>query len=458
MTKYNNIYLIVLLPFTLLFGGCGIYTDYRRPESLPIDSLYRDMPAALQDSAYLSDLPWRELLSDSLMVKLVNVAMENNYDLHTARLRTEEAQATLQASRLSFFPSLSLRVSGNLDKSDGSVLKSYSPGLSTEWEADVFGSLRNAKKSSLAALEASRAYEQAVQTQLIATVAQSYCLLLALDRKLAITKETALHWGESVHALEALKRAGESNEAAVAQSKASWLEAEASAVSLERQIHELENSISTLAGVAPHEVERGCLEDLSFPEELSTGVPVQLLSRRPDVRQKEWELAQAFYAANKARSAFYPKITLSGSAGWTSSGGSIPDPEEWILGAVGSLFQPIFNRGSNVAGLKIAKARQEEALAAFCQQLLDAGAEVNNALNQCESARRRLDIDRCKVDALESAVRSTELLMEHGTTNYLEVLTARQTLLQARLAEVDDIYDGAEGVISLYHALGGGTF
>lgn len=450
--------IIIFLPALLLFSGCGIYTNYHRPESLPVDSLYRDVPEAMQDTSSLADLSWRELFTDSLLVKWIEVGLEKNSDIQTARLLTEEAQASLQASRLAFLPSVSLTPQGSLGSFGGAKPpKTYSLGGTAEWEIDAFGGLRNAKKGSRAALEASRAYEQAVQTQLVATIAETYYSLLALDRKLAITRETARKWGENVRAMKALKRAGERDDAAVAQAEASRLEAESSVLSLERQLHELENSFSTLLGIVPTEIERGRLLELSFPEELSVGVPVQLLGRRPDVRQAEWQLAEAFYATNKARSSFYPQITLSGSAGWTNSSGTgIVNPGDWLLNAVGSLVQPLFNRGRNVANLKIAKAQQQEALVAFRQKLLDAGAEVNNALTQWQTARKSLELDSRKVETLETAVRSTQLLMEHGNTNYLEVLTAQQTLLQAQLTEVSDKYEEIQGVISLYHALGGG--
>ncbi|GAA6243029.1 TolC family protein [Bacteroides fragilis] len=450
--------IITVLPAALLLGSCGTYTNYHRPEALPVGSLYRDVPKSTQDTASLADLSWRELFTDPLLVKWIEVGLEKNSDIQTARLLTEEAQASLQASRLAFLPSVSLSPQGSLDSFGGTKpSKTYSLGGTAEWEIDAFGGLRNAKKGSRAALEASRAYGQAIQTQLVATIAETYYSLLALDRKLDITRETALRWEENVRAMKALKRAGERDDAAVAQAEASRLEAESSVLSLKKQVHELENSFSTLLGIVPTEIERGRLLELSFPEELSVGVPVQLLGRRPDVRQAEWQLAEAFYATNEARSAFYPQITLGGSAGWTnSSGAGIVNPGDWLLSAVGSLVQPLFNRGRNVANLKIARAQQQEALVAFRQKLLDAGAEVNNALTQWQTARKSLELDRRKVETLETAVRSTQLLMEYGDTNYLEVLTARQTLLQAQLTEVSDKYEEIQGVIGLYHALGGG--
>ena len=297
-----------------------------------------------------------------------------------------------------------------------------------------------------------------MQSQLIATIADTYYSLLMLDEQLDITRRTAKSWQETVQSLQALMRAGEQNQAAVAQAEASRLTAEQSVLSLEKQIKELENSLSTLVGIVPQAIERGKLSEAVFSEQLSVGIPLQLLGKRPDVRQAEYALAEAFYATNQARSAFYPQITLSGSAGWTNnSGAAIVNPGNWLLQAVGSLTQPLFNKGKNIANLRIAKAQQEEALLAFQQSLLDAGAEVNNALTQWQTARQSLTLDEEKIEQLETALRSTRLLMQHGNTNYLEVLTAQQTLLDARLTKVSDRYEEIQGVINLYHALGGGA-
>lgn len=244
---------------------------------------------------------------------------------------------------------------------------------------------------------------------------------------------------------------------AVAQTEASKLSVDASVLSLEQQINAMENSLSVLLGMNPQEIGRSTLDVQVFPDSISTGVPLQLLSRRPDIRQSEAALATAYYATNEARSAFYPSITLSGSAGWTNAGGAaISNPGQWLLSAVGSLVQPLFNKGQNLANLEIAKAQQEEALLSFRQSLLDAGAEVNDALVQWQTARKRILLDKQQVVSLQSALRSSELLMQHSSQNYLEVLTARQALLQAELDVASDRFDEIQGVINLYHALGGG--
>lgn len=448
--------IIIILTSTL--SSCHIYRAYQRPESVTVsDSLYRQ-PVASADTASLASLSWKELFTDPLLQQLIETGLANNTDLNIARLKVKEAEALLMTSRLSYLPSISLTPQGTLSSIEGSKpSKTYDLAVSADWEIDLFGKLLNAKRGAQAALEQSEAYRQAVQTQLVATIANSYYTLLMLDRQLAITCSTADTWTESVRTMKALKRAGQATEMAVAQTEASKLLVDASVVSLKRQINEMENSLSTLLGLSPQEIMRSTLEDQEFPDSLSTGVPLQLLSRRPDVRQCEAQLATAYYATNSARSAFYPSITLSGSAGWTNAAGAaISNPGQWLLSAVGSLVQPIFNRGKNIANLKIAKAQQEEALLTFQQSLLDAGAEVNNALVQWQSARERITLDERQTISLRSALRSSELLMQHSSQNYLEVLTARQSLLQAELNVASDRFDEIQGVINLYHALGGG--
>lgn len=392
------------------------------------------------------------------MQQLIETGLNNNTDLSIARLKVKEAEALLMTSRLSYLPSVSLTPQGTLTSADGNkASKTYNLAASADWEIDLFGKLLNSKRGAQAALEQSEAYRQAVQTQLVATIANSYYTLLMLDEQLDISRRTAQTWDESVRTMKALKRAGQTTEMAVAQTEAGKLAVDASVLSVERQINEMENSLSTLLGLSPQAIERSTLKEQQFPDTLSTGVPLQLLSRRPDVRQCEAQLVVAYYATNSARSAFYPSITLSGSAGWTNAtGATVTNPGQWLLTAVGSLVQPLFNRGKNIANLKIAKAQQEEALLTFRQSLLDAGAEVNDALVQWQTARQRIRLDEQQVAALRSALHSSELLMQHSSQNYLEVLTARQSLLQAELDTTTDRFDEIQGVINLYHALGGG--
>lgn len=456
MKRLRNILII-----TLAAGltSCGVYTKYERPsEALAgLDSLYR---ADLRpDTAQtLASLSWEELFADPHLQALIRRGLEANTDLQVARLQVEEAQATLRQSKLAYLSSANLTPEGTLSSFDGKKpQQTYSLGASVSWEIDLFGKLTNAKREARAALLASDAYRQAVQTQVVATVADSYYALLMLDEQISITRRMVESWEEYVHALEALLRAGQADRATVNQARASKLAAESSLETLVQQLVEQENALCAFLGETPRVVERGSMEGQSFPDTLRVGVPLDLLARRPDVRQAEAELMEAFYATNGARSAFYPSITLSGSAGWTNSGGTaITNPGAWLLSAVGSLVQPLFNKGENIANLKIAKARQEEALLHFRQELLDAGNEVNDALAQWQSARRRIRLDTAQAEHLAATLHDTSLLMQHSAdVNYLQVITARQSLLSARLTVVQDRYDEIQGVIQLYHALGG---
>lgn len=388
---------------------------------------------------------------------MIDKGLERNTDLRVAHTRVKAAEAVLMNARLSYLPSVVLAPDGSISGTEGAkAIKTYNLAASASWEIDLFGKVTNAKREALAALEGSRAYRQAVETQLIATIANSYYMLLMLDRQLIISEQTLITWKETEHSIEALKRAGKSNDAAVLQAKANRLALEASVVSIRKSIRETENGLSALLADTSHDIMRGALQKQQFPDTLSAGLPVQLLANRPDVRQAEWNLAQAYYATNAARSAFYPSLTLSGSIGWTNNvGGVVVNPGSWLFSAVGSLMQPLFNKGTNIANLRQAKARQEEALLLFQQSLLDAGKEVNNALTRWQSARIRMDYVNQQIMTLQEAVRKTELLMQHTSTNYLEVLTARQRLLEAELTQAQDKFEEIQGVIDLYHAVGG---
>ena len=456
-----KIKLITLSVSCLLLSSCGIYTTYERPSDINTDGLYgQDLneEAVAVDTASIASLSWRELFTDSHLQTLIEHALQSNTDLLSAQQRIKEAEATLSSAKLAYLPLFMLTPQGGVssfDKSKGSW--TYTGIASASWEIDIFGKLTNAKRRSKALYLQSLEYEQAVSTSLLANVANLYYTLLMLDEQYRISEETAVNWRESVRTMRAMMAAGMTNEASVSQSEANCRQVEASLLDLKQQIKEVENSLSILLGEVPGGIERGHLAGQDFPEDLTVGVPLQLLSRRPDVKSAELSLASAFYSTNAARSAFYPSITLSGTAGWTNSAGNmIINPGKLLLSAVGALTQPLFNKGLNIAQLKIAKAQQEEAKLAFQQALLNAGSEVNNALTQVQTARGKTELRTGQITSLENAVRSTQLLMQHGTSTYLEVLTAQQSLLSAQLTQVADRFDEIQGIINLYQALGGG--
>ena len=442
----------ILIPFILLtvvmMNSCALYKEYERPDITFVDSLYNRIPTA-DDYESIASLTWKELFADTLLHNLIELGLENNTDLEIARLKVEQAEATLKTSKLAFYPnvSFSAQVGANQNGSN------YSLAPTASWEVDAFGRLHNTKEGAKASLAATKAYQQAVQTQLIATIADSYYTLLMLDEQLDISKRTLNTWEENIRTLSALKRAGKTNEAAVLQAKANKVNVEASILSLEKQIIEQENSLSALLGLVPQEFERNELAEQVFPDTLLMGLPLSSLVNRPDVRQAEYKLVEAYYATNVARSYFYPSITLNGTAGWSGVSGN---PGDFIFNAVGSLMQPIFNQGKNKARLKISESQRQEALLNFKQTLLDAGTEANNALISWQTARKRLDSDKLQIVYLKGAVMNTQLLMKNGQADYLEVLTAQKNLLQAELTGTNDKYLEIQSVITLYHALGGG--
>lgn len=441
----------------LLLSSCGIYRSYERPDGIVPDGLYRDAETAADSTAGFGARPWTEVFTAPALQVLINKGLEHNTDLNIARLRIGQAEATLAASRLAYLPSLSFAPQGTVSSFDGAgASRSYSIPLAASWQVDLFGRLRNAKQRAKMLVEGSEAYRQAVQTQLIATIAREYYRLVLLREQLAVSEQTVDVWKENVRAMRIFMEEGQYTDAAVSQAEANYNNVSASVIELRRQVAESENTISILTGDVPHAVECGTLDEWQAITDYSVGVPLSLLSSRPDVRQAEMNLAAAFYATNEARSAFYPSITLSGTAGWTNVAGAITNPGKLLLEAVGSVTQPLFQNGRLRAELKIAKSQQEEAGLNFRQALLNAGMEVNNALTQVQTYRGKADYQHNQVTALERTVKSTRLLMENGSAGYLEVLTAQENLLSARLSYLQNRYDEIASFIALYQALGGG--
>ena len=437
--------IIVLTTATALLSSCGIYTKYQPAETTP-DNLYGE-EVAVDDTTNFGNVNWRELFTDPQLQALIEQGLQNNTDLRSAQLQIEEAEAALMSAKLAFLPSFALSPQG----------KTYTLPVTASWELDIFGRLRNAKQQAKALYAQSKDYQQAVRTQLIAGIANVYYTLLMLDEQLAISQQTEEAWKETVASTRALMDAGLANEAATSQMEAAYYSVQTSILDLKEQINQVENSLALLLAETPRRYERGKLADQRLPEDVAVGVPMQMLSNRPDVRAAERSLEQAFYATNQARAAFYPSIVLSGSAGWTNSAGSmIVNPGKFLASAVGSLTQPLFNKGQIMAQYRIAKAQQEEASLSFQQALLNAGSEVNDALVACQTSKAKTLLFEKQIQSLEKALESTSLLMEHGTTTYLEVLTARQSLLSAQLSQTANRFTEIQSVINLYQALGGG--
>lgn len=452
--------IILFSTLVLALNSCSIYKSYERSEEITTDGVYRDVATdtITNDTTNFGDLPWRELFRDPLLQGLIEEGLANNVDLQTAILRVDQASAQLLSAKLSYLPSLNLTPQISVTGDDGTTIaQSYEIPVSASWEIDLFGNLLNAHRGAKATLLQQEAYKQAVQSSLVASIANSYYTLLMLDRQIEIADETVVIWRDQVNTLTTMQAVGMATSADVAQARASYVSTEATLVDLQRQCRETENALCVLLGKAPQRLERGRLEDQQLPEQVEVGVPALMLSNRPDVMQAEMQLASAYYTTNQARAAFYPKLTLTGSAGWVDGLGQVvTNPAGWILSAVASLTQPIFNRGQLISNLRVSKDEEQIALLNYKQSILEAGKEVSDALYAAETADRMLQLRTQQCDELEKAVLSSEVLFRVGDASYIELLTARQSLLSAQLSEVAEAVTRMQSVVTLYNALGGG--
>ncbi|MBR0336546.1 MAG: efflux transporter outer membrane subunit [Alistipes sp.] len=447
---------LYILILTLVATSCSVYKKYSRPE-ISTDGLFGAVQST--DTVTIADIDWREFFTDKHLQSLIEQGLKANPDMQSAAERVVEATAALRSARLSFYPSVAFNPSYSLNAPfNNSSSGSYSLPISASWEIDITGRTLNGKRSAQAAYEQSHLYRQSVQTALISSIANTYYTLLMLDAQLEISRTTAASWKENVRIMKAMKLAGMANEASVSQTEANSWEIDASLYNLQYDILKVENTLALLLGTTPQKFERGTIHNQQFNQTLNVGIPAQLLTRRPDVRSAERTLQQAFYATNIAQGAFIPSLTLGGSLGWQDQlGKAIASPASWIATFTARLATDIFNAGAKRANLQIAKAKQQQALIAFHHTLLTAGNEVNDALAKCQTARNKKDIRKHQIAALESAVNSTRQLMSHSESTYLEVLTAQQKLLSAQLSQIADSFEEIQGVINLYHALGGGV-
>ncbi len=283
-----------------------------------------------------------------------------------------------------------------------------------------------------------------------------YYTLLMLDRQLEISTETAGLMQRTVETMEAMFEAGLANSAAVEQSRTNYSQVVASLSSIKQTIRETENSLCLILNVPGQEIPRTTFDSQQLPTNFETGVPVQMLSNRPDVKAAEMSLAACYYDTNSARAAFYPQLTISGQEAWTNNLGQVVNPGKFMTTLMAGITQPLFARGKLIAGLKAAKANEEKAKLTFQTTLLKAGNEVSNALYKYQMNTEKSESRKVQVASAKKASEDTADLFQLGTSSYLEVLSAQSSYLSAQLAEVTDTYDRMQAVISLYTALGGG--
>ena len=411
------------------------------------------VPATAQTE---NSIDWRRVFTEPQLVGLIETALERNADLRTANLNVVQAEAQLKAARLAFLPSLTVGAEGQLQTTKGQpTQKTYNVPLTMQWEIDLAGRLRGEKRAAVASYWSTAETERAVRLQLIAAVAMHYYTLVMMDEQLAVTRENISNAKQTVEVMQTLKEVGIQNEAAVSAARATWLNVAAQEKTLLQQIQTTENAIRVLVGKQLESIGRTGFGNTDVSMNVSTTYRLETLAGRPDVKAAEYALKAQTAQVDVARAAFYPQLTISASLGWTNLVGEVVNPGQILLSAIGSLVQPLFNKGQNRANLRIAKAQQEQALVTFNQALLVAGTELNDALTACRLSSERLALRRQEVAAAERAYEVSQDLMHNGSSTYLEVLTAQQSLLQSQLSIVQDRLDFVQGKINLFKALGG---
>ena len=442
-------YIILIFAGLLLLPGCNLYKKYESNATVQENIMGEVVNS--QDTTSIGDMGWRDVFKDPLLQQLIETALANNTNVRTAQLTIEQAQNEVMSAKWGYAPTLSLGPNASYNYQGGAGSYAVQVPVRASWQLGIFGQTRSRIRSAKARLAFDEDYRQAVQVELAANVATLYYNLVMLDRQLEISEASEKLYQESYNTTQALFQAGLFNSPAVHEMQASLEALRADIVSLRYGIATTEASLCLLLAEPPHHIERSAFGAFEMPEQLHVGLPIRLLAARPDVRMAERNMEIAYYGTQQARQSFYPSLSLDGLFG---VGGTFSAVN--IIGqAVGSLTQPILQGGQLRAQLRNAQAEQEKARLQFVQKLYDAGSEVYKYKRAIETAEEKSShIDIC-VNALQETFAATSELMDNGSTTYLEVLTAQESLLSAQLAQVENRYEMVQALINLYTALGG---
>ena len=456
----------LILVVALTLQSCFVAQDYVRPDlDAETQALYRteNLPT---DSVSIADVSWKNLFTDQYLQQYIEEGLQNNMDVRIALQQILAAQAYAKQGKAGYLPSVSVGANAtHQELSENSQFGAlFSGGIDTyditanlSWEADIWGKIRSNKRATQAAYLQSVAGHQAVKTQLISSIANTYYNLLALDAQLEVTKQTIITRESGVKTIKALKDAGQVTQVAVDQNIAQYNSAKALQVDIEVAIFKTENTLSILLGKTPQTFERSSLDIQNIDQDIVLGVPATLLSNRPDVMAAEYGLINSFELSNVAKSNLYPSLTLTASGGLESLDvDNLINANSIFANIIGGITQPIFNQRKLKTQREVAFAQQEQALLRFKQTLLVAGSEVSNALYTYKSETKKFEFRKNEVEALRTAEANSNELLKNGYANYLDLLTARESALNAELNIIDSQLQQLVSIVDLYQALGGG--
>lgn len=450
---------IIIAGFCILTVSCGSLGKYKHVTEVP-DNLYGDV-AATDNSTNIATFQWRDIFTDPALQSMIDTALVRNLDLQASAEHILQAEAVLLGAKLSYIPTLG--ITGSYTPAyvgDGFANKTYDYQLSatSSWQLSIFRLINN-QKYAKATLTQQADYYQAVRVKLISSVANSYFTLMMLDSQLATTKQMLEAWKQSVETVIALKDAGLADQVAVNQYQANLDNMKITVNDLQSEVSQTENAINMLLSrPVGTPIVRGSLNDQKVPEVISAGVPVQMLTLRPDVRAAEINLEQAYYAKRGAILNFFPSLSINGSVGFVDPGTGALSPITQLANVGAGLVAPIFNAGKNRSELLKAKSLQREARLSFDNTLLEAGREVNDAFIDLRNSETNVAFHKSRAEALDKAREDTEYLMRNSLDKtYLDVLYAYTNSFEARLTLIANQAKRLQSVANIYSALGGGA-
>ncbi len=469
MKKFFQYWYILFIVFLLAVVSCRTGKNYQRPSVLLPEQFEPSAPAP--DSVSIGDISWRNYFSDPVLRQLIDSGISRNYDLQFALRNISIAQSQVKQASWLWYPQVTAQLgyqynrysdNGPLGVKNG-ALSNYSNdyllSAAMNWEIDIWGKISRQQEASMANYLQSYEAAKAIQTRLVADIAQGYFSLLMLDQQLAETRNTLALTTDFVKLTRLLYDAGEVTYLAIQQAE-SQRQATAETVPLiEQNILIQENSLQLLTGNLPGTIRRDVvLTDIHFNDTLATGLPISILNRRPDIRANEMALVSANAQVGISQANMYPALTLTAGAGFESLKASnwfnIPGSLFGLAG--GTLIQPILQGRQLKTQFEISKQQREEAVIRFRQSVLTATMEVTNALIQVEKLKEQEVIAKQRTDTLSAAVSNSQLLFKNDMANYLEVITAQQTALDAQLDLAFIQRAELNARVELYRSLGGG--
>ncbi|MBS1915359.1 MAG: efflux transporter outer membrane subunit [Bacteroidetes bacterium] len=454
----------------IFFSACTVSKDIEKPQSV-LPASFRD--AAIADTASIADIGWKQFFTDASLQKLIDSAIVNNYDMQYAVKNIEAAQLVLKQTKFAYLPDVNFNLTGSINRpSDNSLngislsqflgksyIEDYSANISLSWEADIWGKIKQQKKIALSQYLQTAEARKAIQTNIVANIAQSYYNLLMLDEQLRIAKKNVLLNDSTLQIIKLQYTAGQQTALAIQQADAQRLVAAQLVPQFEQEIVIRENTLSILTGVLPATIQRTVsLDALTIPEDSRTGIPAEMLNRRPDVKSYELAVDISNAQVGIAKANMYPSLSITAQGGINSFKASnwfnIPAS---LFGAVaGGITQPIFQRKQLQTQYELAKVNREKAVISFRGSVLNAVGEVSDALVKIEKLKQQQSIAAARVNTLHQAISNADQLFKNGLATYLEVITAQSNSLEGELELASLKQAQLSANIELYRSLGGG--